>query len=224
MTKSEKLLKWFLRHDIWIIPVTSLLVTGIAVWSFASGDKFWLSLEALLLGYTLLYLFIAYYAHFKYFNDVLSKGQNMWATGFLAGSFFCFTALTVWVVLSALIPSWSYPPPIWHIVLPIASICLGAFAACGILRGGFDSEKLNALKNNGKRDDVLAAYRYRRGYKLGLWHSDLPTLFSLIILLIVVILVQWRFPGLQYMHTFVAGIVMFHLMVSNFVYAATSGE
>lgn len=224
MTKPELLLNWFLRHDIWIIPVTSLLVTGIAVWFLDSGDKFWLSLEALLLSYTVLYLFIAYYAHFKYFNDILSKRQNMWATIFLATSFICFVALTIWVVLSACIDSWDYPPPILHIILPIVSIGLSSFAACVILRGGFDGNKLNTMKNNGKRDEVLAAYRYRRGYKLGLWHSDMPTLFSLVILLIVVVLVRSRFPDLEYMHSFVAGIVMFHLMASNFVYAATSGE
>lgn len=73
---------------------------------------------------------------------------------------------------------------------------------------------------------VQRALRYRRGYELGLIYCDIPTLLGLVLLAIVVGAAHWKFGAnaQEHIKTFVGGTVTFHLMLSNFVFAATSGE
>lgn len=89
--KAEKALQWFLKHDVWLIPVSSVLCTLLAATFPQSdtGERFWVALEAMLLGFTLLYLMISYYAHYEYLNEVLKNQRSGLAGGLILLSGFC---------------------------------------------------------------------------------------------------------------------------------------
>ena len=228
MIHPKRALQLFLTHDVWLIPVLSVVCTLLAALfpHSATGERFWIALEAMLLGFTLLYLLISYYAHYEYLNEVLKNQRSG-----LAGALILLSSLTFFIltqrVFAGLGSAESYPSPFLHLLLPIASIGFAILAACCVIFNGFDGNKMDQLRTTLEgAERVERALRYRQGYKLGLKYSDIPTFLGLILLAVVVGVADVKFGAnvQEHIKTFVGGTVTFHLMLSNFVYAATSGE
>jgi len=231
MKRTEKAMRWFLKHDVWLIPLCSVGLTLLLAWisNSETGVRFWVALEAMLLGFTVLYLVISYYAHYEYLNEVLKNQRSGLAGVLIVLSGLAFLVLTLWVIGSLISSSCPYPSHFFHIGLPFVSVGLAILAAYCVLGNGFDPTKIELLnKTTDGTERVQRALRYRRSYKLGLKYCDIPTLFGLALLATVVGVMYWRFgnqEGAEEMFkTFVGGTVTFHLMLSNFVFAATSGE